>query len=93
MSAPTNRPGEVLKTKLHNTSIRAFARLSRELVTGALSKTPAFCAKVATTPSDVGLNHRYLICLYLPDLYDKASVTEVFTCLLSFVLVGCLIGV
>ncbi|CAE6418138.1 unnamed protein product, partial [Rhizoctonia solani] len=51
--------------------------MARDLVTGALSKTPAFCLKVATTPADVLPNHRYLICLYLPDLYDKAIVTEV----------------
>lgn len=55
----------------------AFSRMARDLVTGALSKTPAFCLKVATTPADVLPNHRYLICLYLPDLYDKAAVTEV----------------
>ncbi|KAG9100968.1 hypothetical protein FRC06_003483 [Ceratobasidium sp. 370] len=54
-----------------------FARLAHDLVTGALSKTSAFCAKVATTPSTVEPNHRYLICLYLPDLYDKDAVTEV----------------
>ncbi|CAE6487710.1 unnamed protein product [Rhizoctonia solani] len=55
----------------------AFSRMAHDLVTGALSKTPAFCLKVATTPADVLPNHRYLICLYLPDLYDKAAVTEV----------------
>ncbi|CAE6472074.1 unnamed protein product [Rhizoctonia solani] len=55
----------------------AFSRMARDLVTGTLSKTPAFCLKVATTPADVLPNHRYLICLYLPDLYDKAIVTEV----------------
>ncbi|KAF8608230.1 hypothetical protein BDV93DRAFT_486827 [Ceratobasidium sp. AG-I] len=54
-----------------------FARLARDLVDGALSHTPAFLAKVATTPADVGPNHRYLVCLYLPDLYDKAAATEV----------------
>ncbi|CAE6473109.1 unnamed protein product [Rhizoctonia solani] len=55
----------------------AFSRMAHDLVTGALSNTPAFCLKVATTPVDVSPNHRYLICLYLPDLYDKAAVTEV----------------
>ncbi|KAJ1306015.1 hypothetical protein OPQ81_010729 [Rhizoctonia solani] len=54
-----------------------FSRMAHDLVTGALSKTPAFCLKVATTPTDVLPNHRYLICLYLPDLYEKAAVTEV----------------
>ncbi|CAE6475728.1 unnamed protein product [Rhizoctonia solani] len=56
---------------------RTFSRMARDLVAGALSNTPAFCLKVATTPADVLPNHRYLICLYLPDLYDKAVVTEV----------------
>ena len=55
-----------------------FARLARDLVNGALSHTSAFSAKVATTPADVEPNHRYLISLYLPDLYDKAAVTEVW---------------
>ncbi|CAE6415258.1 unnamed protein product [Rhizoctonia solani] len=55
----------------------AFSRIARDLITGALSKTPAFCLKVATTPGDVLPNHRYLICLYLPDLYDRAAATEV----------------
>ncbi|KAG9095645.1 hypothetical protein FS749_010033 [Ceratobasidium sp. UAMH 11750] len=54
-----------------------FARLAHDLMTGALSKTSAYCAKVATTPSTVEPNHRYLICLYLPNLYDKDAVTEV----------------
>ncbi|KAG9124633.1 hypothetical protein FRC07_010859 [Ceratobasidium sp. 392] len=54
-----------------------FARLTHDLVNGALSKTPAFCVKVATTPSTIEPNHRYLICLYLPDLYDKDAATEV----------------
>ncbi|CUA66992.1 hypothetical protein RSOLAG22IIIB_02903 [Rhizoctonia solani] len=55
----------------------AFSRMALDLVTGTLSKTPAFCLKVATTPADVLPNHRYLICLYLPDVYDKVIVTEV----------------
>ncbi|KAF8706760.1 hypothetical protein RHS03_04674, partial [Rhizoctonia solani] len=55
----------------------AFSRMARDLITGALSKTPAFCLKVATTPGDVLPNHRYLICLYLPDLYDRAAAAEV----------------
>ncbi|KAG8739915.1 hypothetical protein FRC12_016163 [Ceratobasidium sp. 428] len=54
-----------------------FSRLAHDLVTGALSKTSAFCAKVATTPSTPEPNHRYLICLYLPDMYDKDAATEV----------------
>ncbi|CEL52605.1 hypothetical protein RSOLAG1IB_05810 [Rhizoctonia solani AG-1 IB] len=55
----------------------AFSRMARELTNGALSKTSAFCLKVATTPMDVLPNHRYLICLYLPDIYDKVAVAEV----------------
>ncbi|CAE6388251.1 unnamed protein product [Rhizoctonia solani] len=55
----------------------AFSRMARELVAGALSNTPAFCLKIATTPIDVPPNHRYLICLYMPDLYDKVTVTEI----------------
>ncbi|ELU41987.1 hypothetical protein AG1IA_03985 [Rhizoctonia solani AG-1 IA] len=71
-------PGE--RTDIWETvgAYSAFSRIARDLITGALSKTPAFCLKVATTPGDVLPNHRYLICLYLPDLYDRAAATELF---------------
>ncbi|QRV98175.1 hypothetical protein RhiJN_26194 [Ceratobasidium sp. AG-Ba] len=54
-----------------------FTRLAHDLVEGPLSETSAFCAKVATTPSSAEPNYRHVVCLYLPDLYDKDAVTKV----------------
>ena len=47
------------------------------LVSGPLSSTSAFLAKVSTSPEQETANVQHLICVYLPDVYDKASVTEV----------------
>ena len=32
---------------------------------------------MATSPEQETANYQHLICVYLPDVYDKASVTEV----------------
>ena len=47
------------------------------LVSGPLHSTPAYLAKVATTPGQEIANYQHVICVYIPDVYDKASVTEV----------------
>lgn len=47
------------------------------LVSGALCSTSAFLAKVATSPEQETAHVQHLICVYIPDVYDKASVTEV----------------
>jgi hypothetical protein len=56
------------------------------LVSGPLFSTSADVAKVATSPGQETANYQHLICVYIPDVYDKASVTEVH--LLSCVLRG-----
>jgi hypothetical protein len=47
------------------------------LASGPLHSTPAFSAKVATSSESEIPNAQHLICVYLPDVYDKAAVTEV----------------
>ena len=51
---------------------------SDSLVSGPLSSTSAFLAKVATSPQNDTANYSHLICVYMPDAYDQASVTEVW---------------
>ena len=47
------------------------------LVSGPLRSTSAYLAKVETSPEQETANFKHLICVYIPDVYDKASVTEV----------------
>ena len=47
------------------------------LVSGPLSSTSTFLAKVATSPQNDTPNYSHLICVYMPDVYDQGSVTEV----------------
>ena len=47
------------------------------LVSGPLCSTSAHIAKVSTSSVQETANLRHLICVYIPDVYDKASVTEV----------------
>ena len=47
------------------------------LVSGPLHETPAYLAKVSTSTEEEKANAQHLICVYLPDVYDKAAVTEV----------------
>ncbi len=48
------------------------------LVSGPLSATSAFLAKVATSPQNDTSNYSHLICVYMPDVYDQDKVTEVW---------------
>lgn len=47
------------------------------LVTGPLASTSAFLAKVATSPQSETPNYSHLICIYVPDVYDKDGITQV----------------
>lgn len=47
------------------------------LVTGPLSATVAHTAKVSTSPLDDVPNYRHVLCIYMPDVYDKDAVVEV----------------
>ena len=47
------------------------------LVSGPLTQTSAFVAKVSTTPRSPGPNYQHVICVYLPNVFDKDEVTKV----------------
>ncbi|KAF9777872.1 hypothetical protein BJ322DRAFT_1102259 [Thelephora terrestris] len=51
-------------------------RLAHSLVSGPLSQTSAFHAKVSTTPRSPGPNYQHVICVYLPNVFDKDDVTK-----------------
>ena len=51
--------------------------LSESLISGPLSSTEAFCVKVSTSPKEETPNYQHVICLYMPNVYDKDSVTKV----------------
>ncbi|KAJ3800097.1 translation initiation factor eIF 4e-like domain-containing protein [Lentinula aff. detonsa] len=59
-----------------------WSSLATSLISGPLASTDAFCAKVATTPRDANPNHQHVLCLYLPDVYDKNAVLKVMKILL-----------
>lgn len=47
------------------------------LVSGPLQATAAYQAKVATSPENDSPSYQHLICVYIPDVYNKDTVTEV----------------
>ncbi|KAK0454648.1 translation initiation factor eIF 4e-like domain-containing protein [Armillaria borealis] len=59
-----------------------WSSVARSLVDGPLSKTAAFCTKVATCPADEKPNYQHVLCIYMPNVYDKDAVTEVIKVLL-----------
>ncbi|KAI0665655.1 translation initiation factor eIF 4e-like domain-containing protein [Trametes maxima] len=56
--------------------------IATSLISGPLSATSAYLAKVATSPQSETPNYSHLVCVYVPDVYDQASVTEVMKVLL-----------
>ncbi|KAJ7782713.1 translation initiation factor eIF 4e-like domain-containing protein [Mycena metata] len=58
-----------------------WSNLATSIVSGPLAATAAFGAKVATSPEE-GTATQHLICIYMPDVYDKDAVTEVMKVLL-----------
>ncbi|KAF8967959.1 hypothetical protein BDZ97DRAFT_1916528 [Flammula alnicola] len=59
-----------------------WSSVAKSLVSGPLHSTPAYLAKVSTSSGDENAKAQHLICIYLPDVYDKASVAEVMKVLL-----------
>lgn len=47
------------------------------LVEGPLASTCATLAKVSTSPKDESQNYQHVMCLYVPDVYDKDKIIEV----------------
>lgn len=56
--------------------------IATSLVEGPLSATSAHLAKVATSPREPSPSYQHVICLYIPDVYDKDDVIEVMKVLL-----------
>jgi hypothetical protein len=59
-----------------------WSKIATSLVSGALASTCAFLTKVATSPANETPHHQHVICLYIPDVYDKDAVTDVMKVLL-----------
>ncbi|KAH7883200.1 translation initiation factor eIF 4e-like domain-containing protein [Phlebopus sp. FC_14] len=59
-----------------------WTTVASSLIYGSLASTSAFCTKVATSPQHETPGHQHVICLYIPDIYDKSSATEVMKILL-----------
>ncbi|KAG6841374.1 hypothetical protein C0991_011714 [Blastosporella zonata] len=54
-----------------------WSSIAKSLVSGPLATTFAHLAKVATSPeSQDSSNHQHLLCVYIPNVYDKDKVTE-----------------
>ncbi|KAK7472479.1 hypothetical protein VKT23_000594 [Stygiomarasmius scandens] len=60
-----------------------WSSLATSLVEGPIAETKAFLAKVATSPlGGDSSNCQHVICLYIPDVYDKDSVLNIMKILL-----------
>ncbi|KAH7927469.1 hypothetical protein BV22DRAFT_1127385 [Leucogyrophana mollusca] len=59
-----------------------WTSIATSLVSGPLASTSAFLTKVSTSPESETSSYQHVICLYLPDVYDKESVTKVMKVLL-----------
>ncbi|KAJ7594949.1 hypothetical protein C8J56DRAFT_452982 [Mycena floridula] len=60
-----------------------WTKIAESLISGSLASTAAHLAKVSTTPADPGAHYQHVICLYLPDIFDKNAVIEVMRVLLG----------
>ncbi|PSR73760.1 hypothetical protein PHLCEN_2v10404 [Hermanssonia centrifuga] len=59
-----------------------WSSIATSLVDGPLSSTCAHLAKVSTCPQEQNPNYQHVLCLYMPDVYDKDAVIEVMKVLL-----------
>ncbi|THV05129.1 hypothetical protein K435DRAFT_713703 [Dendrothele bispora CBS 962.96] len=59
-----------------------WSSLATSLVEGPIAETKAFLAKVATSHPGDNPNQQHVICLYIPDVYDKDSATSIMRVLL-----------
>lgn len=79
--APSEKVDAIWSTIASKRIIRSIHRginiSSASLIEGPLSLTCAYRAKVATSPLDETPNYQHVLCLYVPDVYDKDSITEV----------------
>lgn len=54
-----------------------WSNLAKSLISGPLGSTSAFAAKVATCPKTESPSYQHVLCLYMPDVYDKDAVLTV----------------
>ncbi|OCH89866.1 hypothetical protein OBBRIDRAFT_755891 [Obba rivulosa] len=59
-----------------------WSTIADSLVSGPLSSTSAYLTKVATSPKAETPNYQHVLCVYIPDVYDKDTVTEIMKVLL-----------
>ncbi|THH18113.1 hypothetical protein EW146_g2822 [Bondarzewia mesenterica] len=59
-----------------------WSTVATSLISGPLSATSAFLAKVATCPQSETPSYQHVLYIYLPNVYDKDAVTEVMRVLL-----------
>lgn len=59
-----------------------WSKIATSLVSGPLASTCAYLTKVATSPANGTPHHQHVICIYIPDVYDKDAVTDVMKVLL-----------
>ncbi|KAG8221304.1 hypothetical protein J3R82DRAFT_1471 [Butyriboletus roseoflavus] len=55
-----------------------WSKIASSLVSGPLSSTSTSCAKVATSPENAVPGHQHVICVYIPNVYDKEDITACF---------------
>ncbi|KIM81414.1 hypothetical protein PILCRDRAFT_821498 [Piloderma croceum F 1598] len=60
-----------------------WSSLATSLISGPLSTTSAFEAKVATCPKSESANSQHTLCLYMPNVYDQDAITEMMKILLK----------
>ncbi|EIN06740.1 hypothetical protein PUNSTDRAFT_72870 [Punctularia strigosozonata HHB-11173 SS5] len=60
-----------------------WSNLAKSIVSGPLSSTAIYTAKVSTSPKVDSPNYQHVICMYMPDVYNKTAVTEAMKVLLQ----------
>jgi len=60
-----------------------WSTIATSLIEGPLAETCADHAKVATSPNTETPNYQHVLCLYMPNVYDKDAVLEVMKVLLE----------
>ncbi|KAI0783070.1 hypothetical protein C8Q75DRAFT_860478 [Abortiporus biennis] len=59
-----------------------WSTVANSIIEGPLNPTSVHLAKVATSPKNDTPNYQHVMCLYMPNVYDKETVLEVMKVLL-----------
>ncbi|KAF8342717.1 translation initiation factor eIF 4e-like domain-containing protein [Cantharellus anzutake] len=57
--------------------------VATSVIAGPLSRSPAFAAKVSTSPANPSGKREHVICIYLQNIYDKGDATSVLKILIG----------